>query len=77
MYRFFFRICGIILINLFAFLLFAVILGALFWNKGQFLIGAVLFSIIPLIIILSREIKKVTQEFNTISKQSKDDRNSK
>lgn len=69
MYKSFFRIFLLILANLFAFLLFAVILGVLFWNKWQFLIGAVFLSIIPLIIILAFEIKRVAKEFNTISKE--------
>lgn len=69
MYKIFFRIFLLILTNLFAFLLFWIILGALFWNKGQFLMGAVFLSIIPLIWILVFEIKRVTKEFNTISKE--------
>ncbi len=77
MYKNFIRISIMILANLFAFLLFAVILGALFWNKGQFLIWSVVASVIPLIIILFREIKRIQKEFDTISKQTKDDTNGK
>lgn len=71
------RISTIILVNLFAFLLFWIILGSLFWNKGQFLIWAVMLSIIPLVIILFIEIKKVNKEFNNILSEKKDDWNSK
>lgn len=77
MYKNFIRISIMILANLFAFLLFAVILGALFWNKGQFLIWSVVVSVIPLIIILFKEIKRIQKEFDTISKQTKDDTNGK
>lgn len=77
MYKNFIRISLLILWNLFAFLVFAVILGALFWNKGQFLIWSVVASIVPLTIILFREIKRVNKEFDTISKQTQNDTNGK
>ncbi len=76
MYKKFLKISSLILLNLFAFLLFWNILGAIFWNKWLFLIGAVIFSIIPLIIILFIEIKNTTNEFNNIKTQ-KDEWNSK
>ncbi len=76
MYKNFVRVSGIIFWNLFAFLIFWIILGALFWNKWQFLIGAVLLSIIPLVVFLFIEIKRVTKEFNNISKKPENDGNS-
>lgn len=72
----FLKISSIILLNLFAFLLFGSILGAIFWKSGLFLIGAVIVSIIPLTVILFMEIKKITEEFNNI-KEEKNDWNSK
>lgn len=75
MYKNFLRISMMILANLFAFLLFWIILGALFWNKGQILIWSVVASIIPLTIILFIEIKRVNKEFNNISKTQENDRN--
>ncbi len=75
MYKSFIRISLIILVNLFAFLFIWIILGAIFWNKWFFLIWAVIFSIIPLLIILFIEIKKVNTQFNTILSQKKDDSN--
>lgn len=75
MYKNLARITSIIFVNLFAFLLLWNILGALFWSKWLFLIGAVIISIIPLVIFLFIEIKKTTQEFNNIYKEKKDDSN--
>lgn len=75
MYKSFIRISLIILVNLFAFLFFWIILGAIFWNKLLFLVWAVIFSIIPLVIILFIEIKKVNTEFNNILSEKKDDSN--
>lgn len=77
MYKSFIRISLIILVNLFAFLFFWIILGAIFWSKWLFLVWAVIISIIPLTIILFIEIKKVNTEFNTILSEKKDDSNGK
>lgn len=77
MYKIFFRIGTIIFLNLLAFLVFWVILGAIFWNEGQWLVVSVVLSVIPLVFILFMEIKKVNQEFNNISKKITDDWKSK
>lgn len=63
----------IILINLFAFLLFWNILGALFWNKEGMIIGSIIVSIIPLVIFLYYEIWKVTTEFKSIKNKEDND----
>ena len=73
MYKNFIRISVLILGNLFAFLLFWIILGALFWNKVQILLWCIIFSIIPLTFILYFEVKKITNELNNISNENKDD----
>lgn len=72
----FLKISSIILLNLFAFLLFGSILGAIFWREWLFLVWSVIISIIPLTVILFMEIKKITEEFNNI-KEEKNDWNSK
>lgn len=69
------RISIIIFLNLFAFLLFWIILGALFWNKEQFLILCVIVSIIPLLIFLYIETQSTLKELNNISKEKKDGTN--
>lgn len=74
MLKIFIKISIIILVNLFAFLLFWIILGAIFWNTETFLIFSIIFSIIPLIIIMVFEIQKTTKELNNISKIEEDDR---
>lgn len=71
----FIRISIIIFLNLFAFLLFWIILGPLFWNKEQFLILSVILSIIPLLIFLYIETQSTLKELNNISKQKKDGTN--
>lgn len=72
----FLKISSIILLNLFAFLLFGSILGAIFWRVWLFLVWSVIISIIPLTVILFMEIRKITEEFNNI-KEEKNDWNSK
>lgn len=73
MYKKILKITLPILANLFAFLLFWIILGALFWNKGQFMLWSIIFSLIPLTFILYFEVKKITTELNNISNENKDD----
>ncbi len=75
MYKNIARITSIIFINILAFLLLWNILGALFWNKWLFLILSVIVSIVPLVIFLFIEIKKIIQELNNIYKEKKDDSN--
>lgn len=74
MLKIFIKISVIILVNLFAFLLFWIILGAIFWNTKTFIVFSIIFSIIPLIIIMVFEIQKTTKELNNISKIEEDDR---
>lgn len=76
MNKIFIKITIIIFLNLFAFLLFGSILGAIFWNFGLFLIWAVIFSLITLTIILFIEIKKTLNDFNSINTE-KNEWNSK
>ncbi len=71
----FLKITLIIFLNLFAFLLFWIILGALFWNTKQFLVLMVIISLIPLTIILYLEIGKTLKELNNISKKQENDSN--
>ena len=71
------KITLIIFLNLFAFLSIWIILGALFWNREQFLVFSVIFSIIPLTIFLYIDTKNTLNKLNNISKENKDDRNSK
>ncbi|MDD4151036.1 MAG: hypothetical protein PHR68_00250 [Candidatus Gracilibacteria bacterium] len=74
MLKIFIKISVIILLNLFAFLLFGIILGAIFGKTETFLVFSIIFSIIPLIIIMVFEIQKTTKELNNISKIEEDDR---
>jgi L-asparagine transporter-like permease len=75
MYKNLIRITLVILLNLFAFLFFAIILGELFWNKKQFLILCIILSIIPLLIFLYIEIQKTLKKLNNISKKNKNGSN--
>lgn len=77
MYKSLFRIWVLIFLNLFAFMLFWTILGAVFWNKSDFLLWTVLISIIPLMFIMFFEIKKLNIELSNISKIKKYERNTK
>lgn len=77
MYKIFMRITALILLNLFAFLVFWTILWEIFWNKRVFLIWAVIVSLIPLIIIMFFEIKKANNELNNITKPEKNEWNTK
>lgn len=77
MYKIFLRITALILINLFAFLILWIILWEIFWNKKVFLIWCVIFSIIPLIIIMVFQIKKINIELNNIPNLEKNDWNTK
>lgn len=76
MYKHILKITLIIFLNLFAFLSFWIILGALFWKKDFFLIMSIIFSIIPLTILLFIEVKKVNNEFNNFTKNN-NERNNK
>lgn len=67
------KITLIIFLNLLAFLSIWIILGALFWNRAQFLVYSVIISIIPLSIFLYIEIKKTLNKLNNISKNNKKD----
>ncbi len=71
------KITLIIFLNLFAFLSIWIILGALFWNERQFLVFSVILSIIPLSIFLYIDTKNTLNKLNNISKENKNDRNSK
>lgn len=73
MYRIFVRISVLIFLNLFAFILIWTILGEVFWSKGVFLIWSVIVSIIPLVVIMFFEVKKVNNKFNNILKEKKYD----
>lgn len=77
MYKIILKVSTLILVNLFAFLLFWIILGAIFWNTKSFLLISIVVSIIPLTIIMIFEIQKTTKEFNNILPEKKDDWNSK
>lgn len=71
------KITLIIFLNLLAFLLIWIILGALFWNRGQFLVYSVIISIIPLSIFLYIETKRNLKKIKNISLNNKNDGNSK
>ncbi|MDD5769395.1 MAG: hypothetical protein PHE25_00355 [Candidatus Gracilibacteria bacterium] len=77
MYKIILKVSTLILVNLFAFLLFGIILGAIFGNTKSFLLISIVVSIIPLTIIMIFEIQKTTKEFNNILPEKKDDGNSK
>lgn len=69
------KITLIIFLNLFAFLSIWIILGALFWNKEQFLILCIIVSIIPLLIFLYIETQSTLKKLNNISKENNNDSN--
>lgn len=71
------KITLIIFLNLLAFLSIWIILGALFWNRGQFLVYSVIISIIPLSIFLYIETKRNLKKIKNISLNNKNDGNSK
>lgn len=75
MNKIFLRITWIFFLNLFAFLFFAVILGALFWNKEKFFVLSFIVSIIPLSIFLYIEVQNTLKKLNNISKEKKYDWN--
>ena len=64
------KITLIIFLNLFAFLSIWIILGALFWNKEEFLFLSVIISLIPLTMLLYIEIQNTLKQLNNISKEN-------
>lgn len=69
MYKTFLKYTLYIFINLFAFLTIWVILDAVFLTWHKFLFWSIIFSIIPLTIIMVLQVKKITKELNDINKK--------
>lgn len=72
MWKFMLKMGVIIFVNLFAFLIVWNILDTIFWTEWKFLIGSLVVSILPLLFIMSLQIKKTKEELQKITTKKPD-----